>query len=136
MAEITTGLRREQNLLVTSEVAVQFLEAEGAQVLSTPHLLGYLEMTARNLLKERLEAGQDSVGSEVQFRHLAATPVGMQVRLEAEVIAVDGRRVRFRIEAFDEQEKIGEGLHERVVIDVARFAARVQAKAGAGTGRG
>ncbi len=136
MAEITIGLRREESLLVTNEVAIQFLGLEGAQVLSTPHLLGYLEMTARNLLKERLEAGQDSVGSEVQFRHLAATPVGMQVRLEAEVIAVDGRRVRFRIEAFDEQEKIGEGLHERVVIDVARFAARVQAKAGAGTGRG
>jgi len=137
MAEITPGLRREENLLVTNEVAIHFLEAEGGRVLSTPHLIGYLEMVARNLLKERLEPGQDSVGSEVQFRHLAATPVGMQVRLLAEVAAVDGRRVRFQLEAFDEQEKIAEGTHERVIIDVARFAARMQAKAGAmGTGRG
>ena len=130
MAEIVAGLRREENLLVTNEVAIQFLGVEGAQVLSTPHLIMFLEMTVRNLLKQHVEAGQDSVGSEVQFRHLAATPVGMQVRSLAEVIAVDGRRVRCRIEAFDEREKIGEGIHERVVIDVARFAARVQAKAG------
>jgi len=129
MSEIVTGIRREENLLVTNEVAIQFLGPGGARVLSTPHLIGGLEMVVRNLLKERLEEGQDSVGSLVQFRHLAATPVGMQVRLLAEVTAVEGRRVSCRIEAFDEREKIGEGIHERVIIDVARFTARVQAKA-------
>jgi len=129
MAEIVAGLRREESLLVTNDVAVDFLAMEEARVLSTPHLVGHLELVARNLLKERLEEGADSVGSEVQLRHLAATPVGMQVRVAAEVTAVDGRRVRFRLEAFDEREKIAEGAHERVVIDVARFAARVQAKA-------
>jgi len=129
MAEIVAGLRREENLLVTNDVAVDFLGMEEARVLSTPHLIGHLEMVARNLLKERIEEGSDSVGSEVQLHHLAATPVGMQVRLAAEVTAVDGRRVRFRVEAFDEREKIAEGAHERVIIDVARFAARVQAKA-------
>lgn len=130
MAEITIGLRREENLLVTNDAAIHFLEAEGARVLSTPHLIGFLEMTARNLLKERLETSQDSVGSWVEMRHLAATPVGMQVRLAAEVVALDGRRVRFRLEAFDEREKIAEGSHERVIVDVARFAARMRAKAG------
>jgi len=129
MAEIVAGLRREENLLVTNEVAIQFLGPGGARVLSTPHLIGCLEMVVRNLLKERLEAGHDSVGAEIQFRHLAGTPVGMQVRLVAEVTSVEGRRVRCRIEAFDEREKIGEGTHERVVIDVARFTARMQAKA-------
>ena len=128
MAEIAAGIRREEDLLVTNEVAIQFLGAEGARVLSTPHLIGHLEMLVRNLLKERLEASQDTVGSEIQFRHLAATPVGMQVRLVAEVAAVEGRRVRCRIEAYDEREKIGEGTHERVVIDVARFTARMAAK--------
>jgi predicted thioesterase len=129
MAEIVAGLRREENLLVTNEVAVDFLAMEEARVLSTPHLIGHLELVARNLLKERIDEGSDSVGSEIQLRHLAATPVGMQVRLAAEVTAVDGRRVRFLVEAFDEREKIAEGAHERVIIDVARFAARVQAKA-------
>ena len=129
MAELVAGLRREENLLVTNDVAVDFLGMEEARVLSTPHLIGHLELVARNLLKERIDAGADSVGSEIQLRHLAATPVGMQVRLAAEVTAVDGRRVRFRVEAFDEREKIAEGVHERVIIDVARFAARVQAKA-------
>jgi predicted thioesterase len=129
MAEITVGLRRQENLLVTNDVAIHFMEAEPARVLSTPHLIGYLEMTARNLLKEKLDSGQDSVGSQIQIRHLAPTPVGMQVRLTAEIIAVDGRRVRFLLEAFDEREKIAEGAHERVIIDVARFAARMQAKA-------
>jgi len=132
MPEIVAGIRREENLLVTNDVAIQFLGAEGAPVLSTPHLIGCLEMVVRNLLKERLEEGHDSVGSEVQFRHLAATPVGMQVRLVAEVTSVEGRRVRCRIEAFDEREKIGEGTHERVIIDVARFTARMQAKGAGG----
>jgi len=129
MAEIVAGLKREENLLVTNEIAIGFLGVEAARVLSTPHLIGHLELTARNLLKERLEEGHDSVGSRVELRHLAATPVGMQVRLVAEVTAVDGRRVCFRVEAFDEREKIAEGTHERVVIEVTRFATRVQAKA-------
>ena len=129
MVRIVPGLQREERLLVTNEVAIDFLGLEGARVLSTPHLIGHLELVARNLLKEHLEAGNDSVGGELQFRHLAPTPVGMQVRLLAEVTAVDGRRVRFRVEAFDEREQIAEGTHERMIIDVARFAARVQAKA-------
>jgi len=129
MAEIQARLKREENLLVTNDVAIDFVDLEAARVLSTPQLIGHLELVARNLLKQQIEAGNDSVGSEVHFRHLAATPVGMRVRLLAEVTAVDGRRVRFRLEAFAEREKIAEGTHERVIIDVARFAARMQAKA-------
>ena len=129
MAEITPGLRREENLLVTNEVAIQFMGVDEARVLSTPQLIGFLEMTVRNLLKERLEASQDSVGSEVHLRHLAATPVGMQVRLSAEVVAVQDRRITFKLDAFDEEEKIGEGTHERFIVHVARFASRLLAKA-------
>ena len=129
MATIPVGTKREENLLVTSEVAVNFLGMEAARVLSTPHLIGYLEMTARNLLKELIGPGNDSVGTHLNFSHLAATPIGMQVRLQAEVISVSDRRISFKVEAWDEREKIGEGTHERVIIDVARFASRVQAKA-------
>ena len=123
------GAKREDRLLVTGDVAIDFLGMEAGRVLSTPHLIGYLEMTARNLIKEYLPPGWDSVGTHVDLKHLAATPVGMAVRLCAEVISAGDRRVTCRLEAHDEREKIAEGTHERVLVDVARFAARVQAKA-------
>jgi predicted thioesterase len=129
MSNIPVGARREERLLVTEEVCIGFLGLDAARVLSTPHLIGYLEMTARNLIKERLDPGWDSVGTHVDLRHLAATPVGMSVRLLAEVISSSDRRVNCRIEAFDEREKIAEGTHERALVDVARFAARLAAKA-------
>jgi len=129
MANIPVGAKSEERLLVTGEVAIDFLGMEAARVLSTPHLIGYLEMTARNLIKGYLPAGWDSVGTHVDLKHLAATPVGMAVRLCAEVISSGDRRVTCRVEAYDEREKIAEGTHERALVDVARFAARVQAKA-------
>lgn len=129
MFTVPAGARREEKLLVTNEVAVNFLETESARVLSTPHLIGYLEMTARNLIKEHLPEGWDSVGTHVDVRHLAATPVGMAVRLAAEILSSGENRVVCRVEAWDEREKVAEGIHERFLIDVARFAARVQAKA-------
>ncbi len=128
---IQIGARREERLLVTDDVAIHFLGSEAARVLSTPQMIGRLEMTSRNLIKEHLPEGQDSVGTLVEVRHLAATPIGMQVTFRAEVVAVNDRRITCRVEAWDEREKVGEGIHERFVIDVERFAARVQAKAAA-----
>ncbi len=127
--DIPVGAQREENLLVTGDVAIRFLDLEAARVLSTPHLIGSLEMTCRNLIRQYLPPGQDSVGTQVNLRHLAATPIGMHVRLRAEVVAVNERRVDCRVEAWDELEKVGEGTHERFVVDVQRFAARIQAKA-------
>lgn len=129
MAQIPAGTRFELKLLVTSEIAVDFMEMEGARVLATPHLIWHLEMAARNAIKPLLDEGFDSVGTEVNVKHLAATPLGMSARFRAEVTHVDGNRVRFRVEAFDEVEKIAEGTHERYVVNIARFATRVQGKA-------
>jgi len=129
MAQVPLGMKHEEKLLVTADVAISFLGVEEARVLSTPHLIGYLEITCRNLIKQRQQPGWDSVGTHVDVKHLAATPIGLAVRLCAEVIAADERRVTCRVEAYDEREKIAEGTHERFLIDVARFAARVQAKA-------
>lgn len=122
-----TGERKER---VTDAIAVDFLGMEGARVLGTPYLIALLEMTARDSIKPLLEEGFDSVGTEVSVKHLAATPLGMDVTFRSEVIAVDGRRVRCRVEAFDEVEKIAEGEHERHVIHVGRFASRLNAKRG------
>ncbi len=129
MQTIPLGARRQEVTLVTPDAAIDFLGPDAARVLSTPRLIGLLEMTCRNLLAELLPPGQDSVGTHVDLRHLAATPVGMKVICRAEILSTEGRRVNFRVEAFDELEKIAEGTHQRFVVDVARFTARVQAKA-------
>jgi len=131
MANIPVGAVREENLLVTSEVAIEFMGIDSARVLGTPHLIAYLELTARNLALGFIEPGYDTVGTRVNLSHLAATPIGMSVRLRAEVIAVEDRRITFKLEAWDEQEKIAEGTHERFIVHAARFGARVQAKAAA-----
>jgi fluoroacetyl-CoA thioesterase len=130
MAEIPVGTTREEHLLVTSEVAISFLGVEGARVLSTPQLVGGLERTARNAVLPLLNPGHDTVGTHVQVSHLAATPMGMNVRFRAEITSVEDRRVNFKIEAFDDVEKVAEGTHQRAIVNVDRFAARVQAKAG------
>lgn len=115
-------------MLVTPEVAIDFLGLDHARVLGTPYLIGHLEMTARNLVKPMLEEGYDTVGTHIDIKHLAATPVGLAVTFHAEIVSVDERRVNFRVEAFDEKEKIAEGSHQRFVVNVARFAARLAEK--------
>ena len=129
MDRISAGTRGEQKVLVTSDLAIDFLGIEEARVLATPHLIWNLEMASRNAIKPLLDDGFDSVGTEVNVKHLAATPLGMSAVFRAEVTHVDGNRVRFRVEAFDEKEKIAEGTHERYIVNIARFASRVQAKA-------
>jgi fluoroacetyl-CoA thioesterase len=128
MSEISVGLRGEQRVLVTTDIAVDFMGQEGARVLGTPYLIGLLEMTARNSVKPLLDDGFDTVGTEVCVKHLAATPLGMHVTFQSEVLESSDRRIKFRVEAFDEKEKVAEGTHERFIINVARFATRLAAK--------
>jgi predicted thioesterase len=132
MSGIVPGVRGEFSLLVTHEVAVDFLGDEGARILGTPYLIGYLELTARNAVKHLLEVGQDTVGTHVDVRHLAATPLGMSVRFHATVTDVEERRIRFHLEAHDEKEKVAEGTHERAIVTVSRFAEKLAAKRRAG----
>jgi fluoroacetyl-CoA thioesterase len=97
-------------------------------VLSTPRMIGYMERAAHQCILPFLEETQTSVGTVVNIRHLGATPVGMQVRFRAELIEVDRRRLRFKVEAFDEMEKVGEGEHERFIIDIGKFNERLNQK--------
>ncbi len=97
-------------------------------VLSTPRMIACLEQTAHESILPYLAPGQTSVGTQVNVRHLAATPVGMRVHFHSELLEIDGRRLRFRVEAWDEVEKIAEGEHERVIIDQARFDQRLAQK--------
>jgi predicted thioesterase len=128
MPNIPIGAKGEQKLLVTSESAITFMGTDGPRVLSTPHMIGYMERTCRDAVLPLLDAGCDTVGTHVDVYHLAAAPIGAVVTFTAEVVAVDGRRIQFRVEAWDETEKIGEGTHERAIINVAKFATRIAKK--------
>jgi fluoroacetyl-CoA thioesterase len=100
----------------------------GVFVLATPTLVGLFEATAVRAIKDHLEAGQSSVGTHVDIRHLKATPVGDTVTLSAEVTEVDGRRIRFHVKAEDSEGVAGEGTHERVLVDLERFMQRVRSR--------
>jgi len=128
MHNIVIGTKGEKRVPVTSENAISFLGVGGPRVLATPNMIGLMERTCRDTVLPQLEPGYDTVGTHVNVFHLAAAPIGTTVEITAEITAVVERRVEFRVEAWDEKEKIGEGTHERAIINVARFAARMAAK--------
>ena len=126
---VKVGATKERKIRIDSNQSTSFLW-EGENVFSTPSMISEMEETCRLLLKEQFitDAQWDSVGTFVEIRHLAATPVGAEVLLKANVISVNGKRVMFDVEAFDRIEKIGEGRHERFIIDIPKFRARFIAK--------
>src|SRR5215472_1267687 len=128
MANITIGARGEKKLLVTNENAINFLGLEGARVLSTPEMIRAMEHTCRDLVLTMLDPGYDTVGTQVNVSHLAAAPIGSVVTFTAEITRVEERRVEFRVVARTEEEVIGEGTHERGIINVAKFATRLAEK--------
>lgn len=97
-------------------------------VLATPVMVNLMEAAALDAAERFLPPGHQSLGTHLDVRHIAATPVGMTARARAEVVAIEGRKIHFRVEAWDERELIGDGTHVRVVVNVARFDERVQAK--------
>jgi len=97
-------------------------------VYATPSLVGLMESTAVEALKGHLQAGTTTVGARIDVRHLAATPVGMQVRAHAELVEVEGKKLTFKIQAFDAVEQVGEANHVRFIVDEEKFIARAKTK--------
>ena len=128
MHNVVIGTKAEKRVLVTAENAISFLGAEGPRVLATPNMIGLMERACRDVVLPQLEPGYDTVGTHVDVFHLAAAPIGVTVKITAEIIAMEERRVEFRVEAWDEKEKIGEGTHQRAIVNVAKFAARMAEK--------
>lgn len=129
MRTIPVGAKGTFSLRVLPQhLANQFKDAMLPPVFSTPMMILAMENAALNAIKPYLEAGESAVGTAVNVKHLAATPVGHDVTAEAEVTEVDGRRVKFRVSARDEREEIGNGNHERMVVDMPRLAQRLAAK--------
>ena len=119
---VNVGATKERKVKINSNQTTTFLW-EGENVFSTPAMISEMEENCRLLLKEQFipNAEWDSVGTIVNIKHLAATPIGTEVLLKSKVISVNGRRVMFDVEAFDKIEKIGQGQHERFIINVPQF---------------
>ncbi len=128
MPDITPGLSAELECTVNEVDTASHWGSGGLPVLSTPSLVGIMESAAVIALRGHLPLGQATVGGHIDVRHLAATPVGMKVRARAELTAVEGRKLTFKIQAWDEVELIGEAVHDRFVIDEAKFLAKVEGK--------
>jgi predicted thioesterase len=122
------GSRGSAELVVGEEHTAPSIGSGKVRVLATPVMINLIEAAALAAVEHLLPAGYQSLGTHLDVRHLAATPVGMKVTASAEVIKVDGRTVSFRVEARDEIDLIGDGTHERVVVNVAKFDERVKRK--------
>jgi len=129
MRVIPVGLRGTYAMTVKPEhLASQFKDAILPPVLATPIMVLIMENAALNTIRDYLEADEAAVGTEINVKHLAATPVGHRVVAEAEVIEVDGRRIEFKVTACDETERIGAGTHQRMVVNLRRLKSRLAAK--------
>jgi fluoroacetyl-CoA thioesterase len=130
MRPVSIGKKGNFSLVVQPlHLANQFKDAILPPVFATPMMVLFMENAALNAVREYIEPGESVVGTGVSLRHLAATPVGHRVTAEAEVTKVDGRRIEFKVTARDEMELIGEGTHERMVVDLPRLGKRLAAKA-------
>jgi fluoroacetyl-CoA thioesterase len=128
MEALKPGLKGSATLMVREEHTAPRIGSGRVHVLATPVMINLFEAAALDAIERLLPPGHQSLGTVLNVRHIAATPVGMRVTASAEVVAVEGRTVRFRVEAHDERELIGDGTHERVVVNVAKFDQRVQRK--------
>ena len=122
------GTTAEKEFAVEPAHAIDFANHQMPAVLCTPWLIWFLEHTAREAVLPFLEAGESTVGTEIEISHLAPTPVGQTVTCKARIVQVEGCRVSFQLEARDEQELIAKGFHKLQIIRVDRFARRVQRK--------
>jgi len=127
-SNLTPGLTGSAEIVVGEEHTAPRVGSGRVRVLATPVMINLMEAAALAAIEHLLPAGHQSLGTHLNIGHYAATPIGMRLRASAEVTSVEGRSVAFRVEAFDEKERVGDGTHTRVVVNVERFDKRVQAK--------
>jgi fluoroacetyl-CoA thioesterase len=126
---IQAGLKGEVRLVVQEEHTAQHLGSGAVKVLATPQMILLMERAGVAAIDHLLPEGYRTVGAHVDVRHLAPTPVGFEVTARAELMKVDGRRLAFRVEVHDGTELVGEGSHQRAIINVQKFSERVMQKA-------
>src|SRR5947209_7604692 len=122
------GMTGSARIVVGEEHTAPWIGSGRIRVLATPVMINLMEAAALDAIEALLPAGQQSLGTHLNVGHYAATPVGMALRATAVVTRLDGRTIEFRVEAFDEKERVGDGTHTRVVVNVERFDQRIQRK--------
>lgn len=128
-AHLSPGLTGTAEILVGTRDTAPHVGSGKIKVLATPVMVGLMEEAALNAVEALLPVGHQTLGTRLDISHIAATPVGLRVTAGAELSHVEGRRLVFRVWAEDEFDRIGEGTHERIVVNVARFDERAQKKA-------
>ena len=127
---LKAGMRGEARTKVTEENTALKFGSGSVKVFATPAMIGLMEAACINCVDNYLPKGYASVGTKVDIRHLAATPVGMEVAAEAELVEVDGAKLKFKVEAFDGREKIGGGIHSRYVVELNGLLKKTSGKLG------
>ena len=125
---LEVGLTLEQTQIVTEQLTAANLGSGALPVYGTPYMIAFMEATSRKCVQDHLEEGCGTVGNMVNVKHLAASPVGMEITCKATLIEVDRRRLMFKVEAYDDDGLIGEGTHERFVINNDKFMQKTTAK--------
>ncbi len=125
---LSVGLKAEKRAIVTKDNTAVHFGSGSVAVYATPALVTLMETASVAAVDPHLPEPMATVGTDLNIRHLAATPVGMTVRAVAELTAIDGRRLTFSVTAFDEKEQIGSGTHERYIIDTKKFLQKTEAK--------
>ncbi len=128
MERVKVGIKGEAKVQVNETNTAIAYGSGGVAVFATPAMIGLMEKAALESIDNVLSAGLSSVGTRVDVKHLAATPVGMSVVAKSELLEVDGKRLEFKVEAYDESGLIGEGTHQRYIVDLEKFISKAQAK--------
>ena len=126
--ELKVGIKGRQELTVEKEMLASAIGSGMIEVFSTPYMVALMESTAQKSVADAVGEGNVTVGTKLDISHLAATPLGMGVYAESELVEVDGRRLVFKVAAYDECGLIGEGMHERFIVGAEKFVAKCQAK--------
>jgi fluoroacetyl-CoA thioesterase len=129
MSALEIGMSHELKVKSKPEDSARKFYPNLPDVFATPVLGGLMERVSAELINEHVQPGEQSVGISMNLKHSAATPLGMEIRVKTEITAIEGRKLTFNVEAFDEVEKIGEAIHERFIIQADKFNARVADKA-------
>lgn len=124
---IKEGLQAVNEIVVTENDTASKLGSGDLDVFATPSMIALMENTSKKVVEEILPEGYSTVGIEVSIKHIKATPLGMKVKCEAVLEKVDGKKLTFKVEAWDEKGKIGEGTHERLIINVESFMNKIKA---------
>lgn len=123
------GMTHELRLKTGPEHSARVFYAQLPDAFATPFLVGLMEGVSADLMAKHLQPGEQSVGIGIKLKHTAPTPLGMEVRVVTELVEVDGKKLTFKLEAFDEKEKIGEASHERFIINAEKFGKKLASKA-------